>query len=156
MKRRCVFLDRDGTINVSPPPGDYLLSWEEFQFLPGIVDWIRLFNALDFLVVVVTNQRAVARGILSVEKLEEINRRMVEALAEQGARIDEVLYCPHAIGECQCRKPAPGMIDAACEKWEIDLDASLLIGDSDADQQLAASRGVKFVRVLGGRIESIV
>ena len=156
MKRRCVFLDRDGTINVSPAPGEYLLSWEEFQFLPAVVDWIRLFNALDFLVVVVTNQRAVARGILSVDTLEDINRRMVEALSEQGARIDDVLYCPHEIGECECRKPAPGMVDEARKKWNIDLEASLMIGDSDLDQQLAASRDIKFIRVRDGRIEALV
>ena len=102
MKRRCVFLDRDGTINVSPAPGECLLSWEEFQFLPGVVDWIRLFNALDFLVVVVTNQRAVARGILSMDTLEDINQRMVEALSEQGAHVDDVFCCPHEIGECEC------------------------------------------------------
>jgi D-glycero-D-manno-heptose 1,7-bisphosphate phosphatase len=80
-KRPCLFLDRDGVINQPAAEGDYINSWSEFHFLPGIADWIRLFNALDFLVIVVTNQRGVALGVTDLDKLEEIHRNMIHELA---------------------------------------------------------------------------
>src|SRR6476469_765220 len=80
VSRRCVFLDRDGVINVAPPPGEYVRRWEEFRFLPGVADWIRLFNALDLLVIVVTNQQGVAKGLVRPEDLTTIHRNMVREL----------------------------------------------------------------------------
>ena len=110
MKRPCVFLDRDGVINFSPPEGEYVRSWEEFRFIPTITDWIRLVNALGYLVVVVTNQRGVSRGLVSLHELENIHARMIKELASRGARVDGVIFCPHEVGSCQCRKPQPGMV----------------------------------------------
>lgn len=150
--RRCVFLDRDGVINASPAPGEYIRSWSEFRFLPGVSDWIRLFNVLGFLVIVVTNQRGIARGLVSATEVEEIHRRMREELAGAGARIDDVFCCPHEEGACECRKPKPGLILQASRKWNLDLAASLLIGDSEADRELARSCKLTFVRVHDGRI----
>ncbi len=155
MKRRCVFLDRDGVINAAPPAGEYILRWEEFRILPGISDWIRLFNALGILVIVVTNQRCVALGLLAAAGLDEIHCRMRDELARMGARLDDVLCCPHDEGTCDCRKPKPGLIDQACGKWEIDLEGSLLIGDSDTDRELAQRTGLRFVHVKDGRIADI-
>lgn len=156
MKRRCVFLDRDGVINVAPPPGEYLRRWEDFQLQPNVVDWLRLFNVLDYLVIVATNQRGIARGILRAEEVEEIHRRMCEHLAGRGARIDDIFCCPHEEGTCECRKPRPGLILQACLKWEIDLANSLLIGDSPADEELARRCNMHFVRVKDGRIEGVI
>jgi D-glycero-D-manno-heptose 1,7-bisphosphate phosphatase len=150
--RRCVFLDRDGVINVKQPDDVYVTSWQQFEFLPAIVDWIRLFNALDYLVIVVTNQRGIARGLMSAADVEAIHTRMIAELAEKQARIDDVFYCPHDKNSCQCRKPAPGMVLAAQAKWNIDLNASLMIGDSDSDQQLAINCGLRFLRAFDGRI----
>lgn len=152
MRRRCVFLDRDGTINVRPPAGDYIRKWDEFRFLPGIVDWIRIFNALEFLTVVVTNQRGVARGLISQANLDEIHRKMTLEIERGGGRVDEILCCPHEVGTCGCRKPKPGLVLKAQARWDIDLAASVLIGDSDADRDLAAVCGMTFVRVLDGRV----
>src|SRR5271155_3389398 len=129
VQRRCVFLDRDGVIN-SAPPNRYLRSWQEFRFMPGIVDWIRLFNALDLLVIVVTNQQGVAKGLTRPEDLEEIHRNMVAELRQMGAVIDDIYCCPHWENTCACRKPHPGMVQAAAQKWDIDLGRSLMIGDS--------------------------
>jgi histidinol-phosphate phosphatase family protein len=154
--RRCVFLDRDGVINAKRPEGMYVTNWSEFTFLPTIIDWIRLFNTLNFLVIVVTNQRGVARGIMTQADVEEVHRHMVATLAEQGARIDDIYYCPHDRDTCQCRKPAPGMVFSARDKWEIDLSASLMIGDSDADEGLAQNAGLRFLRVRDGHIVSPV
>jgi histidinol-phosphate phosphatase family protein len=150
--RRCVFLDRDGVINQKPPPHEYIGSWADFRLLPNIVDWIRLFNALDELVIVVTNQRGIARGIMSAGAVEEIHRNMSAELARRGALIHDIFYCPHEEGTCNCRKPRPGLVLQAQAKWNIDLAQSILIGDSDADEQLAANCGLRFVRVAGGHL----
>ena len=152
MKRRAVFLDLDGVINEPAPPGEYIRNWGEFRLLPNVADWIRLFNALDLLVIVVTNQRGVALGRMTAGDVEDIHRRMREELAAQGARIDDVLWCPHQEGACECRKPRPGLVYQARDRWDIDLDASLLIGDSERDRELARVCGMRFVRAAGGRI----
>ena len=155
MAKKCVFLDRDGTINFAPPPGEYILSVAEFRLIPILIDWIKLFNALDYLVIVVTNQRCVARGMLALDELQRIHGHMQAELARVGAVLDDIFFCPHDNAECRCRKPMPGMIDAAVAKWGIDLGHSLMIGDSDVDRDLARACGLKFVRVWEGSIRSI-
>ncbi|MFO0808358.1 MAG: HAD family hydrolase [Gemmataceae bacterium] len=152
MTRRAAFLDRDGVINVAPAPGWYVLKWEEFAFHESVFDWVRLFNALDMLVIVVTNQRCVARGLVTLAEVEAIHRRMVAEFASRGCRIDDVYVCPHGDGECDCRKPLPGMVRAAQAKWSIDLTRSIMIGDSERDRGLADACGLTFVRAEGGRL----
>ncbi len=152
MSRRCVFLDRDGVINVKLE-GDYVRSWSEFRFLPTITDWIRLFNSLDFLVIVITNQRGVALGRMTEADVDLIHHMMVRELAAHGAHIDEIYVCPHGEDCCDCRKPKPGMIFKARQKWDIDLPSSLLIGDSDSDRDLAAACGLRFLRALHGQLK---
>jgi histidinol-phosphate phosphatase family protein len=147
-----VFLDRDGVINEKPAPHDYVRTWSDFKFLPNISDWIRIFNALGYLVIVISNQRGVARGIMSTADVEEIHRNMVAELARRGAIVDDIFYCPHQDGECNCRKPLPGLVIQAQEKWDLDLPKSLMIGDSDADQQLAAACGIRFLRAADGQL----
>ena len=154
MSRPCVFLDRDGVINVKQADGHYVCSWDQFEWIAETIDWIRLFNALGFLVVVVTNQRAVAKGLITSADLDSIHSKMCDELAGRGAIIHDVFACPHEIDECNCRKPATGMIDAARHKWDIDLSRSLMIGDSDSDHQLAVNCNLRFVRVQNGKITS--
>ncbi|MBV9768880.1 MAG: HAD family hydrolase [Bryobacterales bacterium] len=152
MSRPCVFLDRDGVINEKAPEGEYIESWSKFRFLPNIIDWIRLFNALDHMVIIVTNQRGVARGFMTEQDLVDIHEKMCQALAEKGARIDDIFYCPHEEGTCDCRKPRPGLVRRAVEKWDIDLSRSLLIGDSERDTELAQTCGLRFLRANAGRL----
>jgi D-glycero-D-manno-heptose 1,7-bisphosphate phosphatase len=152
LSARCVFLDRDGVINQKPAPGEYIRSLDDFRVLPNAVDWIRLFNALGFLVIVVTNQRGVALGLMTESDLARIHQTMLAELAAKGARIDDIFYCPHAENSCDCRKPKPGLVYAARDKWDIDLGHSLLLGDSDNDQQLAAACGVPFLKVVDSHI----
>jgi histidinol-phosphate phosphatase family protein len=154
--RRCVFLDRDGVINVKAAAGDYIRSWEQFKILPAVVDWIRLFNALDLLVIVVTNQRGVAKGLMTAADLDEIHQRMCSALAERGARVDDVFSCIHAEGACDCRKPRAGLVVAAARKWDVDLSHSILIGDSNSDRELADACGMRFIGVHGGTIQRVL
>jgi histidinol-phosphate phosphatase family protein len=151
-----VFLDRDGVINVKAAPGDYISHWSEFRFLPGIVDWIRLFKALGFLVIVVTNQRGVARGLIDPRDLEEIHFRMAGELERAGAALDGVLCCPHDAGVCTCRKPLPGLVLDAERRWNIDLRASLLIGDSPSDRQLAETCDMAFALARDGHILDVI
>jgi D-glycero-D-manno-heptose 1,7-bisphosphate phosphatase len=150
--RRCVFLDRDGVINDRPASGEYVRTWEAFHLIPAIVDWIRLFNALDLLVIVVTNQRGLALGLVAPEELSRIHDRMRDQLLGLGARIDDIFCCPHGRDVCDCRKPKPGLVLAAARKWNIDLAGSILIGDSPSDQELARRCGMRFVPVADGRV----
>ena len=147
-----MFLDRDGVINQKAAPHQYIRAWSEFRFLPNAGDWIRIFNALDFLVIVITNQRGIARGIMTRETVDEIHRNMTRALAEHGARIDDIFVCPHDENSCDCRKPKPGMVWEARRRWDIELSSSLLIGDSDEDQALAAACGLRFLRAKDGQL----
>jgi len=150
LSARCVFLDRDGVINEKPLAGEYVASPDQFRFLPQVVDWIRLFNALGFLVIVITNQRGISKGLMTEADLLSIHAKMLNDLAARGARIDDILYCPHAADSCECPKPKPGLVYAARDKWDIDLEHSLLIGDSESDQMLAAACGLPFLRANEG------
>jgi D-glycero-D-manno-heptose 1,7-bisphosphate phosphatase len=156
VKRRCVFLDRDGVINRAALPGKYIESWDEWILIPSIVDWIRLFNAMGYLVIVVTNQRCIARGLVREETVADIHNRMKVVLAERGAGIDDVFLCPHEENTCDCRKPAVGLVRQAVEKWDVDVDASVLIGDSERDRQLAEAVGMPFIRVADGHIVEVI
>lgn len=150
--RRCVFIDRDGVINVKQPDGHYVCHWDQFVWIPETIDWIRLFNTLGYLVIVVTNQRGVSRGKLTQETLDAIHAQMVSELAAKDVTIDDVFVCPHAADACDCRKPKPGMIHAAVKKWDIDLSQSIMIGDSESDEQLARNCGLRFVGASEGKI----
>jgi D-glycero-D-manno-heptose 1,7-bisphosphate phosphatase len=156
VSRPCVFLDRDGVINEKPLPGEYVASLRDFRIIPAAIDWIRLFNALDLLVVIVTNQRGIALGVMSEEDLDRIHAHMLELLAAAGARVDAVFHCPHQENSCECRKPRPGLILRAKAELDIDLARSIMIGDSDNDEELARRCGLKFVRVEDGRITNVI
>ena len=146
---RAAFLDRDGVINRKPPEGDYVTRWEEFQFLPGVVEAIVLLNQADFRVIVVTNQRSVAKGLMTAGEVDSIHQQMCDTLAMNGAAIDSVYYCPHEIQPpCNCRKPQPGMLLSAAAAHGIDLTASWMIGDSDIDVEAGRNAGCKTARVL--------
>ena len=141
-----VFLDRDGVINRLR--SDYVLSWNDFVFLPGVIDAIRLLNAAGMRVVVVTNQRAVARGLLSEEALTHIHARMVAELMAAGATIDAVYVCPHDKGVCDCRKPQVGLFLQAQRAFPaIDFSRSVMIGDSLADMQAGSALGCRLLLV---------
>ncbi len=145
-----VFLDRDGVINRKPPEGDYITRWEDMELLPGVVEGIALLNQANFCVIVITNQRCVAKGLISVAGLEEIHRRMTETLTRSGATLDAIYYCPHDLdASCGCRKPAPGMLLDAARSFGIDLRSSWMVGDSDIDVEAGRRAGCKTVLLRG-------
>lgn len=145
---KAVFLDRDGVINRKPPGDDYVTRWEGFQVLPGVVKGIAELNHAGFCVIVVTNQRCIAKGLMTTAELEAMHHRMSEFLARDGATIDAVYYCPHETKTvCGCRKPAPGMLLDAAREHGIELAASWMVGDSDADIEAGKSAGCKTARL---------
>jgi len=145
---RAVFLDRDGVINQPPPEGEYVTRWEDFHVLPGVVEGIALLNRAGFSVIVVTNQRCIAKGLMSLVELETMHERMTDLLARAGAIIDGTYYCPHEMEpSCKCRKPAPGMLLNAARSRGIELSASWMIGDSDTDVEAGRNAGCKTARL---------
>ncbi len=145
---RAVFLDRDGVINRNPPEGSYVTSWEDFHILPGVVEGIALLNRAGFSVIVVTNQRCIAKGLMSVAELETMHERMTDLLARAGATVDATFYCPHEMEtSCECRKPAPGMLLNAARLRGIELPASWMVGDSDVDVEAGRNAGCKTARL---------
>ncbi len=146
---KAAFLDRDGVINQNAPNGGYTTRWEDFHFLPGVPEAIDLLNRASFLVIVATNQRGVAKGLLTLAALEEIHRKMTAQLAAAGARIDNIYYCPHGVDQpCACRKPAPGMLLAASQAHRIDLPNSWMIGDSVSDVEAGRQAGCKTIAII--------
>jgi len=143
-----VFLDRDGVINEKAETGEYITSCREFRLLPGAAAAIRLLNEAGVRVVAVTNQRGVARGIMTTEDLEEIHRKMADDLRRQGAHLDAVYYCPHEDGSCDCRKPAVGLfLQAQADFPDIIFDEAFVIGDSDRDMEAGRRLGARLIRI---------
>lgn len=154
-KKRAVFLDRDGTINVEV---QYLSRVDEFQFIPGVPSALKGLKDAGFLLVVVTNQSGIGRGYYDEAALESIHDHMHSDLAAFGAAIDACYFCPHhpehANGEyrkeCGCRKPLPGMLQQAAEDLGIDLAASYMIGDKLSDVLAGINAGCTSLLVLTG------
>jgi D-glycero-D-manno-heptose 1,7-bisphosphate phosphatase len=146
--RKAVFLDRDGVINVRLPEGRYVTRREEFTFIEGAVNALRHLQEAGYLLVVVTNQRGIARGLMTEKDLRDVHEHMAELLAGEGVRLDAVLYCPHGRNAgCRCRKPLPGMIEEAAARFGIDRSRSVIIGDSVTDMEAGAAAGVAGIYV---------
>ena len=149
---KAVFLDRDGTINRKPREGKYVTSWREFKLLPNVDKAIRHLNEAGFLVIVVTNQRGVAIGYMTEDRLREIHRQMVDKLSSMGARIDAVYYCPHEERLCSCRKPETGLFrQAKADYPEIDFANSYVIGDSPKDIEAGKRIGCTTIMIVSAQ-----
>lgn len=148
---RCpaVFLDRDGTINVKAPEGEYITAPEQVTLLPGAATAIRRLNDTGALVLVVTNQRGIALRRMTHADLSAVHARLSGLLADAaGARLDAFLVCPHDIDECDCRKPRPGLLAEARRRFpQIDLGRSILIGDAASDAEAARRFGITSLRL---------
>jgi D-glycero-D-manno-heptose 1,7-bisphosphate phosphatase len=138
---RTVFLDRDGTINVKQPEGEYVTSPAELVLLPGAARAIARLNAAGMLTILVTNQSWLSRSPEGATRYAAIHAHLTRLLAAEGARLDAAYYCPHPHDNtCDCRKPRPGMLWRAAGEHQIDLDLAVIIGDSESD--LMAGRAV--------------
>lgn len=139
-RRRAVFVDRDGTLNVEV---NYLHRIEDLVLVPGAIEAIRALNQADYLVLVVTNQAGIARGYYDEAAMHRLHDHLADVLAEAGARLDGIYFCPHHpdFGDaCDCRKPAPGMLHQAAAEHDLDLRQCWMVGDSAGD--IGAGRAV--------------
>lgn len=145
-----VFLDRDGVINENRD--DYVRDWTEVRFIPGALEALARLSSLPFSIVLITNQSAIGRGILTLDQVEAIHRRLVMEIQTHGGRMDAVYYCPHHpdVG-CECRKPKPGLLYRAAQDLELDLARSCLIGDAVSDVEAALAAGCRPILVQTGR-----
>jgi D-glycero-D-manno-heptose 1,7-bisphosphate phosphatase len=138
---RTVFLDRDGTLNVKPPNGEYITSPGDLVMLPGAAQAVAQLNAVGLRTVLVTNQRWLSGPTGDLACFAAIQARLDQLLAAQGAWLDASYYCPHAIGTCDCRKPDPGMLRRAAREYRFDLARAVIVGDSYADLKAGWSVG---------------
>jgi len=146
------FLDRDGTINRRAPDGQYIGTPGEVELLPNAGQAIRRLNEAGLQVVLVSNQRGVARGLLSMDDVTAVNSRLEALLRAAGAHIDAVYVCPHEKKTCRCRKPLPGLIElAARNDPAIELSTSIMIGDSESDVAAGIAAGIATIRLAGRR-----
>lgn len=155
-RQRAIFLDRDGTMNVSK---GFISNAKDLELIPGTIEAIKAINKSGALAIVITNQPVIARGECSFEELHNIHNKLKTLLGEKGAFVDDIFYCPHHPDkgfegevpelkfDCECRKPKTGMIDEAVDKYNIDLSKSYMVGDSTMDLELARNAGVKSVLV---------
>ena len=144
--RKAVFLDRDGTINVEK---HYLHKIDEFEFLPGVIEGLRLLQDAGYLLVIVTNQSGIGRGFYAEEDFIQLNDWMLQKLLNKGINIDKVYYCPHLPDaevdkyriDCECRKPKLGMYMQAVKEFDIELNDSFAIGDKLRDCAICEDTG---------------
>jgi D-glycero-D-manno-heptose 1,7-bisphosphate phosphatase len=142
-----IFIDRDGVIN-KRRPDDYVLNFAHFEFVPGIRAALQQLAALRLPMILISNQAAVGKGLLTQTALEEISERMRQILADDGTVLAAAYYCPHRRDEnCACRKPKPGLLLRAAEDFKVDMERSIFIGDSESDvlaARAAACRPILF------------
>ncbi|HEV3474444.1 MAG TPA: HAD family hydrolase [Actinomycetota bacterium] len=148
--RAAVFLDRDGTLIEER---GHLGDPNDVVVLPGVPDALRTLAGGGFALVVATNQAGVARGLFTEADVDAVNRRIAEVLGEQGIRLDGWYFCPHhpdLTGPCQCRKPGPGMLLAATQDLNLDLQRSWMVGDHPTDVQAGQAAGARPIMVRTG------
>lgn len=158
-KNKCIFLDRDGTINVYKK---LLHNIEDMKLIDGSAKAIKLINQSEYLCIVVTNQSVVARNLCSIDEVFKINKKMERLLEKENAYLDDIFICPHHPDKgypeenpkykikCDCRKPNIGMIKKAQEKYNIDLSKSYIVGDSTVDIMTGKNAGMKTFLVKTG------
>jgi histidinol-phosphate phosphatase family protein len=156
IKRKAIFLDRDGIINEDT---GFIHTLDQFSLMPNVTKAISKLNESEYLVIVVTNQPVIARNMCTVEELNTIHKKMDTLLGKGGAFIDKLYYCPHHPDggfpeekkelkiECGCRKPRPGLVLEAAKEYNIDLAGSWIIGDSWRDVSLGKTLGIKTILV---------
>ena len=146
-----LFLDRDGVIIENR--SNYVRAWSDVSIYPQAIEALIKVKPTGYKTIIITNQSAVGRGLISPEIAQEINLRLMEEIQSAGGRIDGLFMCPHAPHDnCACRKPQPGLILEAADSLSLDLSRSILVGDALSDIMAGQSAGVgKNVLVRTGR-----
>jgi len=144
---KAVFLDRDGVINEERR--EYTWKKEDFRILTDVAEALIKLKEKGYLLIIITNQGGIARGIYSLHDFYEVNRYMLDELTKKNAKIDDWFFCPHypEFGNCLCRKPESLLLERAAGKHNIDLKSSYFIGDKDRDTEAGKKAGVKTIKV---------
>src|ERR1700744_684766 len=146
-KTKAVFLDRDGVLNHER--GDYIRRIEDFEILDNF-DALKTLQDKGYLLLIATNQGGLAKGWYTEEELGKMHQRLKEAYAEHGVEFTDIFYCPlhpDFTGDCDCRKPKPGMLLQGIAKYNIDPAKSYFIGDRDRDVEAGTKAGVKGILI---------
>ena len=139
---KALFLDRDGVINIDK---GHVFRSEDFEFTPGIFDFCKKYQDRHYMIIVVTNQARIAKGICTEDDFEKLTVWMVEQFRTKGIRIAKVYHCPHhpdITGPCNCRKPNPGMLLKAIKDFDLDNSQCILIGDKETDLEAGRRAGI--------------
>ncbi|MBR4329182.1 MAG: HAD family hydrolase [Candidatus Riflebacteria bacterium] len=144
---KAIFLDRDGTLN--PDPG-YISDPKDYELYDGVCEALVKLQEAGYMLILITNQSGISRGLISEEQLEAVHDKMKRLLKAGGVTLDAIYYCPHhpdhpykGIAECNCRKPKPGLILQAIKDHDIDVENSFMIGDRTSDIKIGLNSGVK-------------
>ena len=151
---KAVFLDRDGVINYD---FGYIHEISNFKFIEGSLEACKILYDMGFLIIVVTNQSGIARGFYDLDDLNNLHKYMKTVFEKQTIKIKEILYCPHHPEgkvdvfkkDCDCRKPKPGLIMKAIQKYDIDVSRSFLVGDKISDMEAANNAKLPFAFKMG-------
>lgn len=158
---KAVFLDRDGTINIDK---DYLYKPEEFEFIDGVIESLRILQEAGYLLIIITNQSGIARGFYTENDLAVLNDWMIDKLHEHDVNIDAIYYCPHLVGapvkkydyDCDCRKPRKGLFTKAIHEWDLNISQCIAIGDKIRDCQPCVELGGMGILISDSEKEEII
>ena len=151
---RAVFLDRDGTLNEDL--GGYFHEPDKLELLPGVAEGLKRMKSMGYLLIVVSNQSGVAKGLFTEDDTKAVNKKINKVLEKHDVRINKFYYCPHGENDgCGCRKPKTGMLIRASKEMGIDLNGSWLVGDKSDDAKAAENvkklfPGFRFIGVETG------
>ena len=147
---KTVFLDRDGVVNEKMPEGQWVTRWSDFHVLPGVMHAIDILKRAGLRVIVVSNQRGIALGRFSGDDLKMIHDKFQQMLETFGTQVDGFYFCPHDRGQCNCRKPLPGLFEqAVADHPDIQAHTSVIIGDSKSDIEFGKGLGMMTVFIEG-------
>lgn len=136
------FFDRDGVINTRPPEHKHVTDWSGFKFNAGIFEVMEKLKGL-FRFIIITNQQGIAKGEMTESDFKKITVNMVDEFKRHGIEITAIYYCPHsAESDCECRKPKPGLINAALVDLGVEPGSCILIGDSEHDTSAGKAAGI--------------
>ena len=146
--KKVMFLDRDGVINKRPLKADYVKKWEEFEFLPGSIEAIKLLTKSGYKIFIISNQPGIARGAMTKKDLELIHKKMLKVLKSNGGKIEGIYSCLHNWDDgCICRKPKPGLLYFASRDHFVDLTKVIFVGDDTRDKEAGDAAGCKTILI---------
>ncbi|MCB9186568.1 MAG: HAD family hydrolase [Flavobacteriales bacterium] len=145
--KKALFLDRDGVLNVER--GEYTYLLEDFEILPDVLESLKLATVKGYVLIVISNQGGIAKGVYSHKNVELVHQKLIDNLASEGVLLDEIYYCPHhdEVGKCLCRKPNSLMLEKAIARFNISASDSVFIGDSERDILAAEKVGVNGILI---------